>query len=87
MAECGWEVRIVVVDDVQVAVVFDDGAVVVAALSSLVPALGEVEGLVDALCDLEFSLRGEGVHCQSSSGNMMVMTGSPASPEPIATMA
>ena len=85
-AEGGTVADLVVVDDVKAAVELDDVAVVVAAPSSLVPALRAVECLVDAAGDLELLLGAEGLHAQSSSGNMMVIAASPASPAPIATM-
>ena len=78
----------------------DVAPVFVAAPGSLEPALREVEGLVDAAGDLELPLGAEDLHgrgspewvgvaerrAQSSSGNMMVITASPESPAPIATM-
>ena len=76
----------VIVDDVEAAVELDDVAVVVAAPSSLVPALRAVEGLVDAAGDLELLLGGEGPQAQSSSGNITVTTVRPSSPVPMATM-
>ena len=57
---------LVVVDDVEAAVELDDVAVVVAAPSSLVPALGEVEGLMDAAGDLELLLGAAGFHGRCS---------------------
>ena len=77
---------LVVVDDVEAAVELDHVAVVVAPPPALEPALGAVEGLVDAEGDLELLLGAEGLHGQSSSGNITVMTGSAWSPAPIATM-
>ena len=84
-AEGGRVADLVVVDDVEAAVELDDVAVVVAPPSPLVPALRAVEGLMDAAGDLELLLGAEGPHAQSSSGNMMVMSGLPSSPAPIAT--
>ena len=60
--EGGRVADFVVVDDVEAAVELDDVAVVVAAPSSLMPALGEVEGLMDAAGDLELPLEAEGLH-------------------------
>ena len=85
-AEGGSVADLAVVDDVKAAVEFDDVAIVDAAPSSPVPALRAVEGLVNAAGDLEHLLGAGGLYAQSSSGNITVTTGSPASPAPIATM-
>ena len=65
-AEGGRVADLVVVDDVEAAVEFDDVAVVVAPPSSLVPAFGAVEGLVDAAGDLELLLGAEDLHGRCS---------------------
>ncbi|MDE0171942.1 MAG: hypothetical protein OYH76_13175 [Defluviicoccus sp.] len=54
--------HVLVVDDEEASVEFDGVAVVVASPASLVPALRQVEGLVDAAGDLEHLSRVGGLH-------------------------